>query len=300
MTNYFLGANSRRGFSSLYQEFPPDGAYLHILKAGPGTGKSTLLRKIAAAAEIRGLTVERVLCSGDPESLDAVYLPALGQAWADGTAPHAMEPLLVGVTGDYCNLGSFLKDPISGEEKQYLLCLHADYGLLYREAYQALAPCAEDWTEASSLPGDRELTSCLASITPQEGKPRIRRFFLRAVSCQGYLDLPLPEKYQSIQVSPTALRTGVGVARARGLDHALCPWPLDPEEPDTLLLPQRMLAFRAEREPGPRGQKQLEEAIDLLGRAKTLHDQMEAVYRQHMDFTALSAYTEELIEDLGL
>ena len=103
MKSYFLGANSRAGFFSLYDEFPPDGAYLHIIKGGPGTGKSTLLKTIAAAAEARGLEVQRVLCSGDPDSLDGVYVPALGSAWADGTAPHVLEPRLFGVTGDYLN-----------------------------------------------------------------------------------------------------------------------------------------------------------------------------------------------------
>ena len=37
---YFLGANSKDGFVSLYGDFPPDGSFLHIIKGGPGTGKS--------------------------------------------------------------------------------------------------------------------------------------------------------------------------------------------------------------------------------------------------------------------
>ena len=70
---YFLGANSRNGFYSLYEHFPPDkNAFLHILKSGPGTGKSGFLRRIGLAAEERGLDVHCVLCSGDPDSLDGV------------------------------------------------------------------------------------------------------------------------------------------------------------------------------------------------------------------------------------
>ena len=89
---FFLAANSGGGFYSLYDSFLPEGAYLHIIKGGPGTGKSSFMRRIKAAAEERGLDTETVLCSGDPDSLDALYIPALAQAWVDGTAPHVREP----------------------------------------------------------------------------------------------------------------------------------------------------------------------------------------------------------------
>ena len=39
-----------------------------------------------------GYDAEYILCSGDPDSLDAVIIPSLKLAWADGTAPHALEP----------------------------------------------------------------------------------------------------------------------------------------------------------------------------------------------------------------
>ena len=80
--SYFLGANSRDGFASLYSGFAAgEGDRLHIIKGGPGTGKSGFMKKLGAAAERRGLDVEYVLCSGDPDSLDGVYIPALKQGW---------------------------------------------------------------------------------------------------------------------------------------------------------------------------------------------------------------------------
>ena len=78
-TTFFLGANSAQGFYSLYSDFASrPGDMLHIIKAGPGTGKSTFMRKIGQAAEERGYEVEYIICSGDPDSLDGVYIPALG------------------------------------------------------------------------------------------------------------------------------------------------------------------------------------------------------------------------------
>lgn len=92
---YFLGANSPRGFYSLYDQLIKieDASAVYILKGGAGCGKSTLMRQVALAAEESDIEVEYILCSGDPASLDAVILPALGVALVDGTAPHAAAPL---------------------------------------------------------------------------------------------------------------------------------------------------------------------------------------------------------------
>lgn len=88
--HYFLGANSPTGFYSLYDHLLPcEGARcIYIIKGGPGCGKSTLMRRVAQAAQAAGEPVEYILCSGDPGSLDAVLLPRQQVALVDGTAPH--------------------------------------------------------------------------------------------------------------------------------------------------------------------------------------------------------------------
>ena len=56
---YFLGANSEDGFASLYAGFAAAGDdRLHIIKGGPGTGKSGFMKRLGAAAEKAGLDVE--------------------------------------------------------------------------------------------------------------------------------------------------------------------------------------------------------------------------------------------------
>ena len=83
--SYFLGANTAAGFVSLYGGFCRGaGDYLRIVKGGPGTGKSGFMRAIAREAARRGFDVELVRCSGDPDSLDGVYIPALRLGWCDG------------------------------------------------------------------------------------------------------------------------------------------------------------------------------------------------------------------------
>ena len=90
--SFFLGANSARGFVSFYDDLidlkTANGVY--ILKGCPGCGKSSLMKKVASAAESKSIKVERIYCSSDPDSLDGIVLPELGKAIVDGTAPHVV------------------------------------------------------------------------------------------------------------------------------------------------------------------------------------------------------------------
>ncbi len=110
--SFFLGANTPEGFYSLFSELysPEDGWRLYIIKGGPGTGKSTLMKRIAAAADRRGQFSERIYCSSDPESLDAVIIPSLKISIADGTPPHTLEPKYPGVCEKFADLGLFRDD----------------------------------------------------------------------------------------------------------------------------------------------------------------------------------------------
>ena len=91
---YFLGSNSAAGFFSLYDQLIDleQARRVYILKGGPGCGKSTLMGMVGQNMEEMGTTVEYILCSGDPDSLDGVVFPELGVALVDGTAPQGSGP----------------------------------------------------------------------------------------------------------------------------------------------------------------------------------------------------------------
>ncbi len=95
---FFLGASSEKGFVSYFKQLQnqTDSMQLLILKGGPGSGKSSLMKKTAAYAESLGHTVEFCPCASDPESLDAVIDKTANFAIMDGTAPHTEDPLLPG------------------------------------------------------------------------------------------------------------------------------------------------------------------------------------------------------------
>ena len=91
---YFLGGNTPAGFYSLYHQLsdPARMRALYIIKSGPGSGKSSLMRRVERHVRAAGMETEEVLFSGDTDSLDAVIIPALRSAIVDGTAPQGAVP----------------------------------------------------------------------------------------------------------------------------------------------------------------------------------------------------------------
>lgn len=92
--NYFLGALSPTGFSSFFEQLVDNDFALrtYILKAGPGCGKSSLMRRIADRIIAAGHDFEMIHCASDPLSLDGLICRDLNFAIVDGTAPHVLEP----------------------------------------------------------------------------------------------------------------------------------------------------------------------------------------------------------------
>ncbi|WP_369901249.1 PRK06851 family protein [Bacillus manliponensis] len=103
--NYYAGGNTARGFYSLYEENIVGLERLFILKGGPGTGKSSLMKAIGRAWIQKGYDIEFLHCSSDNNSIDGVIIPALKAGVVDGTAPHVIEPKAPGAVEEYVNLG---------------------------------------------------------------------------------------------------------------------------------------------------------------------------------------------------
>jgi hypothetical protein len=88
----FLGAATPQGAVDFIPDLTKDIPRRYFLKGRPGTGKSTLLKKLVAAAEKHGLAIEVYHCGFDPHSLDMVILRELDVCILDSTAPHEYYP----------------------------------------------------------------------------------------------------------------------------------------------------------------------------------------------------------------
>ncbi len=117
---YFLAANSCEGFVNCFADSynPYDGWRCFIIKGGPGTGKSSFMKKVAAKAEEKGERYIICPCSSDPRSLDAVILEDRKTVILDGTAPHTIDPIYPAVCEEILNFGQFWNsDKITANEE---------------------------------------------------------------------------------------------------------------------------------------------------------------------------------------
>ena len=105
--SFFFGVNNKSGYCSLFGDIydPYEKGEHIILKGGPGTGKSTLMKRVAKTLEGKGCFVERGFCSADPSSLDVVIAPEINFSIIDGTAPHTFDPKMTGISEHIVDLG---------------------------------------------------------------------------------------------------------------------------------------------------------------------------------------------------
>ncbi|MEG2939628.1 MAG: hypothetical protein RR829_05315, partial [Oscillospiraceae bacterium] len=78
------------------------------------------------------------MCSGDPASLDGVYIPALKTAYMDGTAPHIADARITAVDSAYLDLGVFYDISAISEYRPELNLLRKSTGALHKKAYTLL------------------------------------------------------------------------------------------------------------------------------------------------------------------
>ena len=105
--SYFIGGNTKNGFVGYGDEIFAPYERMYIIKGGPGTGKSTFMKKVCALAEEKGYPAVKYHCSSDPTSLDAVCIDGLSLCITDGTAPHAYDGKYMGCRDNILNFGMF-------------------------------------------------------------------------------------------------------------------------------------------------------------------------------------------------
>lgn len=273
---FFLGANSPGGFYSLYDGLmdPAEADRIYILKGGPGCGKSTLLRRVADAAEARGHPVEYILCSGDPDSLDAVVLPGQRAAVLNGSAPHVAEPRYPGVVETYVNLGDcYDRTGLQKVRPEIIACTDGlgAFRQRTRRCLTAVSELSEDVRELLTTKAVEEKIKKRAhGILRREirkrdiGLGRVEQRFLSAVTCCGPMCLfdtadnlckriyELTDSYGLANILLTQLLAG---ATAAGYQTIACPSPMAPGRLEHLLIPELSLAFVTSRPEMPYGKR---------------------------------------------
>ena len=256
----FLGANSPKGFYGYFgQAYGPDW-HVWLIKGGPGTGKSTLMRQVMRQT---GGSWEQVHCSSDPASLDAVICREKRVMLADATPPHALEPRWPGCTEQLVDLGvgfDTARLRAAGEEirrlgeacaaqharaVQYLAAAASVQTARVRAAEQDLNEsfvretadrfCLRDWTHRRRTP--TEQIRGLSAVTP-EG---ITYFQNTVTALADTVFLVRDTRGAAAPRMLEQLRRGL---RGRGVDVITCRCALFPRRKvEHLLLPRQRVAF---------------------------------------------------------
>ena len=242
---YFAASNSGAGFVCYYDQlFTPERfGRIYLIKGGPGTGKSSLMRRVAAEAERRGLAVRRYACSSDPDSLDAVAVEDCF-AMLDATAPHTRETVLPGAGDEMIDLGQFWDSALLTRARDEIAVLNHRKKAAYRRAYSWLAgaaACTRNRTEllrgCVDLPKlQRAAMRCLDGLTAGQG--RLTPALTEAISMRGRVCLDSMHAASARAMILSGTRGGgslfleilLDLARARGIDAEVAWGALVPEQ----------------------------------------------------------------------
>ena len=212
--SYFAAANGYKGFRSLFGEiFNSEGLdRLFILKGGPGTGKSTILKGAIAYAARRGYGTEAIYCSSDPKSLDGAIVSHGSKRIAviDGTAPHERDAIFPGAVDEIINLADSFDNAALSADRYAIIALAKEKSAAYKSAYARLAAagkvaeCIRDNYTNNEIYSKAEMK---AGKLAQDVASACNRGFKRAISsafgASGYTKLKLDqrEKKREITVS---------------------------------------------------------------------------------------------------
>ena len=161
----FLGANSSEGFVSLYPQFT-ENCRTVIIKGGPGSGKSGIMKKIGAEAIKRGMFTEYCYCSSDPDSLDGIRIPEKNLCVADGTSPHLIEPKYPGAMDEIFNTGQFWDSEKLKKNLPEIRELNKTIKNCFAKAYRYLAAAGrvtEDFRIVAEQKTDRKKMKAFAA-----------------------------------------------------------------------------------------------------------------------------------------
>ncbi len=136
----FPGSNTPSGFYSYYDNIisQENANKIFIIKGGPGTGKSSFMKRIASHFAEQKINVEYHHCSADPNSLDAIVIVPAGVAIIDGTFPHAIDPQTPGAIDEIINFSPFWNEKEIRSNKAMIMQTNIKRKSLFAKSYYYL------------------------------------------------------------------------------------------------------------------------------------------------------------------
>ncbi len=259
-----MGANTARGFVSFYDQIlVPKAKYLGIIKGGPGTGKSTFMRKVGQRIAQAGYQLEELHCSSDHDSLDGIVVRGQGLALVDGTRPHIMEPQYPGCQDEIINLGAYWNQEALRGKRTEIMALSREIAGRYARVYRLLAAANQlslDWSvchcqalKSKEINAVTENLTAHFSSLPISSDGQERHLFASCLGPQGtihYLETILSPLRKVYVLKDTygcsahlVLERLLAAAKVKGLFVEVYHCPLEPERIEHLVVEELAIGF---------------------------------------------------------
>ncbi len=197
--SYFAAANGFSGFRSYFGEVfkPSEYRRIFILKGGPGTGKSSIMKRVCGYFQNKGYETEAIFCSSDSSSLDGVIISRGASKFAvlDGTAPHESDARYPGAIDEIVNLGAFWNSDSLASRRDEIISLNKTKSYHYKNAYSYLRLSGEVFFESTAILSksyandETEIKEILSELFPTERKKTLKTNLLGAFNKDGYTRL---------------------------------------------------------------------------------------------------------------
>ena len=262
--DFFLGTTTPAGFKGYFEPLRHEpGMQMYLIKSGPGCGKSTLIKRLARAAEQNGLLTQRIHCASDPDSLDGVIFLDQKRAIIDATAPHVVEPEAPGADERVLSLYHTIDADALHPHKDEVTALFARNQLLRSRAARYIASAGSlllDSRRAEACSANFEKVRryvkrlCTRLLPRTEGTAGEELRLLSAITPKGMVFYrgtveALADRYVVFRddygaVSRLLLELIRAEALARGYHIITCPCAMHPEDQiDHIFIPALRLAF---------------------------------------------------------
>jgi Cdc6-like AAA superfamily ATPase len=265
IVDLFPGGNTSKGFYSFYRYIlgQEEARRIICIKGGPGTGKSSLMKKIAAHFNEKGYDIEYHHCSSDNNSLDGVVIKGLNVAILDGTAPHVVDPVNPGAVDEILNMGECWNELGFKEFRKNIIDINKEVGKTFRRAYRFIGAAKAVHDDLSNYNNEAlnngKLNKLMEDLkekiftTPVTGNAYERHLFATAFTPDGivtFVDAILKgyEKVYVLNGGPGTGKTEIleylsREALKRGLSVQFFHDPLIPERLEHIFIPELSTAI---------------------------------------------------------
>jgi len=261
------GGNTSLGFYSYFSYVidVKEARKIYLLKGGPGTGKSSMMKKLGNQMIENGYDVEFHHCSADPESIDAIVIPRIKVAVLDATSPHMIDPKYPGAIEKIINLGEYWEEKKLEKNKENIILSIGENSNIYKRTYRLLAAAKIihddiEWIYSQAMDFHKVnqwtngiIDRFFGNIKNIDKIPKERHLFGSGYTHLGHIDfietyMEVVENIYYIKGEPgtgksTLLNKIILKVIEKGYNVEIYHEPLEPNKIENILVPELNLGF---------------------------------------------------------